>query len=380
MKFHIVTPALNQRAFLRRCVASVRDQAREGVGHRVLGVGAESVEASCKQASLSGNPTSTSNFNLQTPNLSVHHHIQDGGSTDGTREFLEKFRFEVDGLKSEVAGQRAEGQQAYSQQPIADSYSFSFKSERDSGMYDALNRGIDSSLEFAVDGLQKEDHQENNSNFTPPTSNCHDSVVAWLNCDEQYLPGTLQTVADFFANHPDVDVLCGHALVVDESGELKGFWKSMPLRKRYVQSGYLYNLSCAMFFRTRVFEQGLRFNPEFKALGDQEFMIRLLGRGVKTAVHNRFFSAYTFMPGNLSEQEIAREESDKLLERFWGGACLLRFFWRSIQRAERVLRGCRYQRFPVEYAIYVKDACVRRVNTGSKVSARWPGERVKGRG
>src|SRR5579871_2076106 len=65
------------------------------------------------------------------------------------------------------------------------------ESEKDQGMYDAINRGWDKS---------------------------RGDILAWLNCDEQYLPGALARVADFFRTHPDVDVLFADAVIVDADG------------------------------------------------------------------------------------------------------------------------------------------------------------------
>src|SRR6202034_981314 len=64
--------------------------------------------------------------------------------------------------------------------------------EKDQGMYDAINRGW---------------------------KRAQGDVVAYLNCDEQYLPGALKAVWDYFQAHPDVDVVFGDNLVVDDKGE-----------------------------------------------------------------------------------------------------------------------------------------------------------------
>ena len=52
--------------------------------------------------------------------------------------------------------------------------------EKDSGMYDAVNRGY---------------------------RRASGDILAYLNCDEQYLPGALKTVREFFETHPQVEVL-----------------------------------------------------------------------------------------------------------------------------------------------------------------------------
>ena len=69
------------------------------------------------------------------------HIVQDAGSTDGTREWL-------------------------SVDPRVKAFF-----EKDSGMYDAINRGF---------------------------SRAHGDVLGYLNCDEQYLPGALAAVTYFF--------------------------------------------------------------------------------------------------------------------------------------------------------------------------------------
>src|SRR5208282_1947858 len=63
--------------------------------------------------------------------------------------------------------------------------------EKDRGMYDAINRGW---------------------------KRAQGDIVAYLNCDEQYLPGALKTVRDYFQAHPDVDVVFGDNIVVDDQG------------------------------------------------------------------------------------------------------------------------------------------------------------------
>src|SRR5438445_797489 len=52
--------------------------------------------------------------------------------------------------------------------------------EKDTGMYDAVNRGF---------------------------RRAGGDILAYLNCDEQYLPGALKRVGDFFATHPEVEVV-----------------------------------------------------------------------------------------------------------------------------------------------------------------------------
>lgn len=47
-------------------------------------------------------------------------------------------------------------------------------------------------------------------------------IVAWLNSDDYYLPGALQTVADEFQKNADVMVVIGSCLTLDEQGRING--------------------------------------------------------------------------------------------------------------------------------------------------------------
>ena len=55
-------------------------------------------------------------------------------------------------------------------------------SEPDKGIYDAMNRGAE---------------------------RAQGDILAWLNADDHYLPGTLDKVAAYFAAHPETELLHG---------------------------------------------------------------------------------------------------------------------------------------------------------------------------
>ena len=64
--------------------------------------------------------------------------------------------------------------------------------EKDGGMYDAVNRG-----------------------YRRATGD----ILAYLNCDEQYLPGALKAVHDFFEAHPQIEVALAGSIVTDGDGK-----------------------------------------------------------------------------------------------------------------------------------------------------------------
>lgn len=89
--------------------------------------------------------------------------VVDGLSTDGTPDVLEPYRNRL-----------------------------TLVSERDNGQTDAINKG----LHLATG-----------------------DIVCWLNSDDFFLPGTLQRVADYFADNPDALWLTGDCLIVNEAGQ-----------------------------------------------------------------------------------------------------------------------------------------------------------------
>src|SRR6266446_1461447 len=64
--------------------------------------------------------------------------------------------------------------------------------EKDQGMYDAVNRGF---------------------------RRASGDLLAYLNCDEQYLPGALKAVHEYFARHPSVEVVVSDTLATDAQGD-----------------------------------------------------------------------------------------------------------------------------------------------------------------
>ncbi len=65
------------------------------------------------------------------------------------------------------------------------------RTEPDTGLYDAIARGFRTGLS------------------SPAGNGEPDTILAWLNADEQLLPGALATVAETFRRHPETDVVFG---------------------------------------------------------------------------------------------------------------------------------------------------------------------------
>ncbi len=179
-------------------------------------------------------------------------------------------------------------------------------------------------------------------------------VCGILNCDEQYLPGTLARVAGVFAQNPAVDLVAGDYLVVDAEQRLLAFRKVTPLRPAMILTDHLYAFTCALFFRRRVFERTGPFDAALRSVADGEWVSRALRAGHRAALLHEWLATFTWTGANLSAQAISREEETKLRARVpasWRLAAPLLRAWR---RWERWQAGG-YHSAPIRYKVFAGE-------------------------
>jgi glycosyltransferase involved in cell wall biosynthesis len=159
----------------------------------------------------------------------VEHIVIDGGSTDGTQAIVQARR-------SSIAR---------------------FVSERDKGVYDAMNKGIRMAT---------------------------GEVVATLNSDDIYAsPNVLQLIAERFQD-PEVDICYGDLVYVkrDDPEQVVRYWRSCEFDKGSLAQGW-YPAHPTFFARRQMFETLGAFSPDFPIGGDVELMIRFLSHARKAA-------------------------------------------------------------------------------------------------
>jgi len=152
--------------------------------------------------------------------------IVDGGSTDGTREIIEKYRDKIT----------------------------CFISEPDNGMYDALNKG-----------------------FAHATGD----ILAWINADDIYFPGAFRTVDKIFSTYSDVEWISGRSAYISEDGTLRHVASKNSIKSRkdilngWCREGVLgYLMQEGMFWRRSLMEKAGPLNIGYKYAGDFELWMR----------------------------------------------------------------------------------------------------------
>ncbi len=248
--------------------------------------------------------------------VTVEHIVADGGSTDGTVQWLRGHPEIVS-----IVGP-------------------------DCGMYDAINKGLDiASGRF----------------------------VSYLNCDEQYLPRALESVQRTFSECRTADVLYGDALVTAPDGCLLAFRKAYPPVRAFILTAHLYILTCALFWRREVTEAGNRFDSGMRDLGDMEFVLRLLADGYRFVHHPDYLATFAVTGENRSLGVNARAEMADMRRRAPAWMRALKLPLNAVRLASKLAHGCYVQHGPIEYALHVGNGeRGRRHFLVPRVSFRWP--------
>ena len=147
--------------------------------------------------------------------------VVDPGSTDGSREIIEKNR---DRFARVIL-------------------------EPDRGPADGLNKGF---------------------------AGCDADVYGYLNSDDRFVPGALDYVAEYFRRHTQVDLLLGAIRIIDERGKpsLRGRAPDrMDPRKFAARACFAWQQ--ATFFRRELFERVGGFNPENRGTWDAELALQM---------------------------------------------------------------------------------------------------------
>jgi len=231
MKFSIITPNFNGAEYLEQTIISVLHQRRY---------------------------------------VDLEYILIDGGSTDGSRDIIEKYRGE------------------FAHCII----------ENDSGPADAINKGLNRAT---------------------------GDIVAWLNSDDVYFPNTLARVRDAFAVSKEAAMCFGGCIIVDKNGkeirDLITRFKELffPVSSRFTYQCINYISQPALFFRNDAVQRIGTLREDMVAAWDYEFILRLWREGTAARIKGEPVSAFRWYDKSISgrnyriqfqeEYEVAKEDA-----------------------------------------------------------------------
>lgn len=146
-------------------------------------------------------------------------------------------------------------------------------------------------------------------------------IMAYLNSDDLLLPGSLAYVAGYFQAHPEVDVVYGHRVLIDEEGREIGRWVLPPHDERAIAFADFIPQE-TMFWRRRAWERvGSRIDESFRFAMDWDLILRFRDAGLTFRRLPRFLGAFRVWENQKSLSwwlPVGRRETERLTARTLG--------------------------------------------------------------
>lgn len=199
----------------------------------------------------------------------IEHFVIDGGSTDETLAILEDSRGQLTG----------------------------YISEPDKGAADAINKG------FAM---------------------CTGDIIAWLNADDYYLPGTFEAIASAWRKTPDAPFWFGNGHRVDESGRLKAAFNNRPMLydRRALLEGTDYILQPSTFMNANALRQVSGLDISLRWSFDWDLWIRLAKHGQPVALEATLSATREWGETLTATGSLRRVEEIRLMVEMHSGKAL----------------------------------------------------------
>jgi glycosyltransferase involved in cell wall biosynthesis len=192
----------------------------------------------------------------------VEHIVMDGGSTDGTLDVLRRY-------------------------PHLD-----VTSERDRGLYDALNKAI---------------------------RRARGEIVGHINSDDLYEPHVFGAVMQAFADHPEADAVGGGAVTFEGTASgvsVRQTYAPITARDflRRATRGVI--LTNAWFYRRRVYERIGHFSLDYALASDRDFLLRFWQAGCRFVTLDQPVYRYRYHGGSLTIGDHRAPGTVKLLDEY----------------------------------------------------------------
>lgn len=174
---------------------------------------------------------------LQQNYSNLEYIIQDGGSSDNSLEIIKQHK---DNLHY-------------------------YESKKDKGQSNAINLGF---------------------------SHSNGEIMAYLNSDDLLLPGSLNYIAHYFETHPDVDVVYGNRITIDENSLEVGRW-ILPPHSNKILDWVDFIPQETLFWRRHIWNKvGATIDEHFQFAMDWDLLLRFKKADAKFARLPRLLGAF----------------------------------------------------------------------------------------
>ena len=213
LRVSIVTISFNQAAFLERAIRSVLEQ--------------------------------------DYPDL--EYIVVDPGSTDGSRDIIERYRSRI----SKVIF------------------------EPDTGPANGLNNGF-----AAASG----------------------EIFGYINADDAFLPGAVSKAVAAFQKRPQADVVYAHSYIIDRAGRVVRRSRSIPFTMRGFAYGSVLVMQQSTFFRRAAFDRVGGFNESARCSWDAELLVDMALSGSRLDLVNDYWSVFAIYPDSITGSGRLQQE------------------------------------------------------------------------
>ena len=187
-------------------------------------------------------------------------------------------------------------------------------------------------------------------------------IIGWLNSDDRYRPGCFESIVRAFEDHPEIDIIYGDYLMVDEGGNALALRREIEFSRFILLYHHvLYIPTTATFFRRRIFDDNNWLDETLHYAMDLEFFIRLSSRGYRFKHLPRLLADFRLQADSKTCRSADKQRMEHkqialasmhvfghtnllvlkktLLWLLWPIACILRY-------SEKLLRGYYWEKLP----------------------------------
>jgi glycosyltransferase involved in cell wall biosynthesis len=128
-------------------------------------------------------------------------------------------------------------------------------------------------------------------------------IMAYLNSDDMLAPGALQFVAQYFQDHPEVDMVYSHRIVVDDDNKVTGHW-ILPQHSDWYMQRWDYIPQETCFWRRSIYETVGGIDRSYRFALDFDLFVRYMRAGACIRRVDRFLGAFRVHDVSKTSSEL----------------------------------------------------------------------------